>query len=426
VTRLDDRLGPVIGIITMLARGELRPEFPEITNDPQLEAIVVGLRMLAEEWVSSREELEGRTRELETLNDGLVRLADMGNLLASCDASYEAYLVLGRAARDMLGELSGAVYVYGRSRSAVALVTSWGEFPVAKTFPPADCWALRRARPHHVRALGAELPCRHVAAEDTRATMCVPLQAQGEVFGVLHLVGATADRVISPLAQRFAVAAAEACALALASIRLREALADQSAHDSLTGLYNRRYAEAALVREIAHSRRDATPLSVLMLDLDHFKRVNDEFGHDAGDTALREAARILVEGLRTSDVVSRVGGEEFVLILPGASIEAALLKADHLRDAMKRLELFHRGRRLPVLTFSAGVALYPASGATPDALLRAADVALYEAKHGGRDRTIAAGVEDTTGNATAHAGCAPEREREDPSLVPPAAIAAGS
>jgi diguanylate cyclase (GGDEF)-like protein len=158
-------------------------------------------------------------------------------------------------------------------------------------------------------------------------------------------------------------------------------------------LYNRRYAEATLVREIARAKRDRTVLSVLMLDLDHFKRVNDEFGHDAGDTALREAARILLEGLRTSDVVSRVGGEEFVLVLPGAPAAAALHKADDLREALKGLELFHRGRRLPALTFSAGVAVFPVNGVTPDALLRAADAALYEAKHGGRDRTIAASVE---------------------------------
>jgi diguanylate cyclase (GGDEF)-like protein len=393
MTSLDRRLGPVIGVITTLARGDLRPVFPEIGGDPQLEAIVVGLQMLAEELGASREELEGRTRELQRLNDGLVRLADLGNLLASCETSSEAYLVLGRAARDMFGELSGAVYLYGASRNTVALVTSWGGFAVAKTFPPADCWALRRARAHHVSALGAELACRHLGDGDPRTTICVPLLAQGEVFGVLHLVGAPGDLVMSALAQRLALAAAEACALALASIRMREALADQSAHDSLTGLYNRRYAEATLLREIARAKRDATALSVLMLDLDHFKRVNDEFGHDAGDTALREAARILIEGLRTSDVVSRVGGEEFVLVLPGAPAAAALRKADLLREALKGLELFHRGRRLPTLTFSAGVAVFPLNGATPDALLRAADVALYEAKHGGRDRTIAASVE---------------------------------
>src|SRR5207245_4385850 len=114
------------------------------------------------------------------------------------------------------------------------------------------------------------------------------------------------------------------------SIRMREKLADQSLRDALTGLYNRRYAEETLGREIARAKRDAAALSLLMLDLDHFKRFNDEFGHDAGDLALREAATALAESVRTSDVLSRVGGEEFLLILPGASIEATLQKSDRL------------------------------------------------------------------------------------------------
>lgn len=389
---VTDRLGPVIAVMTSLAKGDLHPDFPEIEDDPELQAIVLGLQMLAEELVASRAELEGRAAELETLNNGLLRLADLSNLLLSCDTSSEAYVVLGRAAREMYGQLSGAVYLFGASRNVVELVTSWGDLSVAKSFPPADCWALRRGRAHHVSVAGAELACRHTGGEGLNSAMCVPMLAQGEGLGILHLIGPPelGDRVFTPLAQRLAVAAAEACALALGSIRLREKLADQSLRDSLTGLYNRRYAEETLLREIGRAKRESAALSVLMLDLDHFKRVNDEFGHDAGDTALREAATLLAESVRTSDVVSRVGGEEFLLILPGASIEATLQKSDTLRQRLKGLELFHRGRQLPQLTFSAGAAAFPASGATPEALLRAADAALYEAKHAGRDRTAAA------------------------------------
>jgi diguanylate cyclase (GGDEF)-like protein len=392
LTGRDDRLGPVVDVIMTLAQGELRPNFPEITNDPELEAIVQGLQMLAEELIASRAELDGRTAELETLNNGLLQLANLSNLLLSCDTSSEAYVVLGRAAREMYDQLSGAVYLYGASRNVVELVTSWGDIPVAKTFPPADCWALRRGRVHHVSVSGAEPRCRHTSEGTSSSSICVPMLAQGEALGVLHMVGASelGDRVLTPVAQRLAVAAAEACALALASIRLREKLADQSLRDSLTGLYNRRYAEETLLREIARAKRDGSALSVVMLDLDHFKRFNDEFGHDAGDMALREAATVFIESVRTSDVVSRVGGEEFLLLLPGASIEAALAKVERVRDKMKGLELFHRGRRLPRLMFSAGVAGFPINGITPDALLRAADKALYEAKRAGRDQTVPA------------------------------------
>jgi diguanylate cyclase (GGDEF)-like protein len=216
--------------------------------------------------------------------------------------------------------------------------------------------------------------------------------AQGEALGILHLVGGpgTGDRMFTPLAQRLGVAAAESCALALASIRMRETLANQSLRDRLTGLYNRRYAEETLEREVDRAKREAAVFGVLMLDLDNFKRFNDEFGHDAGDVALREAATLMVESLRASDVVSRVGGEEFLLILPGASLEATLKKSDAIRKKLKGLELFHRGRRLPPVTFSAGVSAFPANGEAPEALLRAADAALYEAKHAGRDRTVSA------------------------------------
>jgi diguanylate cyclase (GGDEF)-like protein len=390
----DDRLGPIIEIITSLARSDFQPEFPEIVDDPDLEAIVLGLQMLGEELAASRAELEGRTAEMATLNHGLLQLADLSNLLLSCDTSGEAYVVLGRSVREMYGQLSGGVYLFGASRNVVELVTSWGDLQVAKTFPPGDCWALRRGRAHHVSASGAEPACRHTGDGEQKSAICVPMLAQGEALGVLHLVAAAelGDRVFTSIAQRLAVAAAESCALALASIRLREKLADQSLRDSLTGLYNRRYAEETLEREIARAKREATALSVLMLDLDHFKRFNDEFGHDAGDTALREAATILVESVRTSDVVSRIGGEEFLLLLPGASLEVALRKSETMREKLKALELFHRGRRLPPLTFSAGIAAFPGNGDTPEALLRAADTALYEAKHAGRDRTIAAGV----------------------------------
>jgi diguanylate cyclase (GGDEF)-like protein len=394
VTGSDDRLGPVVAIITSLAQGDLRPDFPDIADDPELEAIVQGLQMLAEELLASRADTEGRTAELETLNHGLLKLADLSDLLLSCDTSVEAYVVLGRAVREMYGLLSGAVYLFGASRNVVELVTSWGDLPVAKTFPPADCWALRRGRAHHVNISGAEPACRHTGDGEQKSAMCVPMLAQGEALGVLHLVGGPelGDRVFSIVAQRLAIAAAESCALALASIRLREKLADQSLRDSLTGLYNRRYAEETFEREIARAKREAAPVSVLMLDLDHFKRFNDEFGHDAGDAALREAATVLAESVRTSDVVSRVGGEEFLVLLPGASLEATLRKSEAIREKLKGLELFHRGRRLPLLTFSAGAATFPANGQTPDALLRAADGALYDAKHAGRDRTLPAGV----------------------------------
>src|ERR1700716_2301627 len=203
----DDRLSPVMAVITSLAEGNLHPLFPEIDNDPDLQAIVLGLQMLAEELIASGAELAARTADLETFNAGWVRLAELGNLLLACDTSSEAYLVLGRTARDLYGQLSGAVYLYGASRNAVALVMSLA---------------------------GAELTCRHIVAGTLGSALCVPMLAQGETLGVLHLVGGhgLGDRGITALGRRLAIAATEACALALANIRLREKVADQSLRDS--------------------------------------------------------------------------------------------------------------------------------------------------------------------------------------------------
>jgi len=134
----DNRLGPIIDVITSLARGDFQPEFPDVVDDPDLAAIVLGLQMLGDELAASRVKLDGRTAEMETLNNGLLRLADLSNLLLSCDTSSEAYVVLGRAVRDMYSQLSGGVYLFGASRNVVELVTSWGDLPVATTFPPTD------------------------------------------------------------------------------------------------------------------------------------------------------------------------------------------------------------------------------------------------------------------------------------------------
>jgi diguanylate cyclase (GGDEF)-like protein len=187
-----------------------------------------------------------------------------------------------------------------------------------------------------------------------------------------------------------AVAAAEQCALALANVRLREKLAVQSVRDPLTGLYNRRFAEESITREIARAQRESKPLTLVILDLDGFKSFNDEYGHDGGDAALRAAATLLVESIRTSDVAARLGGDEFLLVLPGATVESAIAKCDFIRVHLRLQDVHHRGRRLPPITLSAGAAGFPIHGSNGDALLRAADSALYASKHAGRDRVMAA------------------------------------
>jgi diguanylate cyclase (GGDEF)-like protein len=151
-------------------------------------------------------------------------------------------------------------------------------------------------------------------------------------------------------------------------------------------LFNRRYLEESVERELSRAQRRATPLSVVMLDIDHFKRFNDTFGHQVGDEVLKQVAHVLSTEIRTSDLACRFGGEEFTLILPDAEAGDAARRADHIRQAIAQLPVSSEGKTYGQVTVSFGVASYPVHGSTLDQLIEAADAALYQAKSAGRNR----------------------------------------
>ncbi len=167
-------------------------------------------------------------------------------------------------------------------------------------------------------------------------------------------------------------------------------LRELSIRDPLTGLFNRRYLEETLDRELRRVERKRLPLGIIMLDIDHFKRFNDTHGHAAGDLLLRRVGKSLKENTRVADIACRYGGEEFILILPEASLEVTRRRADHVREDVKRLRIHFDDKILDIVTLSLGVAVFPINGSTKAAVLRAADVALYQAKREGRDRVIVA------------------------------------
>ena len=173
--------------------------------------------------------------------------------------------------------------------------------------------------------------------------------------------------------------------------RLQEqaiSLQEQAISDPLTGLYNRRYLGEFLPRELARSGRNATPVAVMLIDLDRFKRINDSYGHEAGDIVLTAVGNLLKSSVRGSDIACRYGGEEFALILPETGTEIAARRAEDIRVAISGLHLIHAGRPLGGITASFGIALFPNHALDADDLLRVADVALYAAKGAGRNRAI--------------------------------------
>jgi diguanylate cyclase (GGDEF)-like protein len=252
---------------------------------------------------------------------------------------------------------------------------------------------VRRGHAHNGNRNSSPIPCSHLKPAESPNAFCIPLTAQGEIFGILvllrnqgklHLVGDVPPNAMAKT-RRMGAAVAEQMALTLANLRLRSALRDQAIRDPLTGLFNRRYLQETLERELQRAVRKDRPVSVMMLDLDHFKRCNDEFGHEAGDAVLRAVGEFLRNRTRTEDIACRYGGEEFVVILPEASQEHAFQRAQQIREGIKRLEIKHQPRLNPI-TVSIGLACSSSILFDSTHLLEAADAALYQAKRDGRDR----------------------------------------
>jgi diguanylate cyclase (GGDEF)-like protein len=332
---------------------------------------------------ASQERLEQRSRELDLQNR-------MSELLQACVTEDEAYGVVGRFGGQFFPNGSGAVFVMTASRNMVEARATWASTPSPDwtIFKPDECWALRRGRMHLVDSTTTGLLCSHLPQPAPPAYLCIPLIAQGESLGVLYL-GAGVDGAAWPEAsQRLASTVSDQLGLAVANLKLRETLRNQSIRDPLTSLFNRRYLEETLERELRRAERSRGTLGVVMMDLDLFKQFNDTFGHDIGDTLLRDFGRLLQSTVRGGDVACRYGGEEFMLILPEADIETTRQRADRIREAAKHLFVAHRGHSVGSVTISAGVAAYPEHGTTGETLVSAADAALYRAKNAGRDRIV--------------------------------------
>jgi diguanylate cyclase (GGDEF)-like protein len=394
----EDRIAIVVDLLTRLASGDLAARAETSGADDEIDAVLVGINMLAEDLEASRGELEqrvlDRTAQLERLNRDVMQLAELGNLLAACTDVEEAFEVIEQSLQRMFRGLSGAVYLFRASRNLLEVKVTWGDVTAPKAVTTDECWALRRGQRHVVNSDDGGLSCRHVR-QRTGGSVCIPMSANGETTGLLHLIGNDLqsnrpERYLTAPKQQLAVAVSEQIALALANLGLRETLRLQALRDPLTGLYNRRFVEDWIDREVNRADHAGQSLGVIMADVDHFKRVNDVHGHDAGDRLLKAVADAIRGCVRAGDVPSRYGGEEFLVLVPGIDHETLTIRANELRTAVSRVRLEHRGTPLPELTLSAGIALYPGHGVKAAEVIEAADAALYTAKRTGRDRVVSA------------------------------------
>jgi diguanylate cyclase (GGDEF)-like protein len=372
-----------------------------------LRTLATAAARVAEGDFSQRVELAD-SREMAHVSHGFNRMAGrlaerqrqgalldrLTRALQGCQDSEEAFTVAEGYVSKMLSNTTGAVAVYRSSRDHLTPAFRWpaesGRVDADHAvFDPDDCLSLRSGYPYHFARAEGDPACRHFPLGGAEEGLCIPMMDRGEALGVLSLEPLEGTAVDEQTRQ-LATVLAETLSLSVGNLRLREALRSQSIRDPLTGLYNRRFLDETLDRELSRSRRTGHPLSLVVFDIDHFKRFNDNWGHDAGDAVLVTLANAMREQAREMDLVCRLGGEEFIVVLPRTSLDDALLVAERMREIAATMPIRHRGQLLEGVTISLGVAAYPGHADQSEALIREADQALYRAKRGGRDRVESA------------------------------------
>jgi diguanylate cyclase (GGDEF)-like protein/PAS domain S-box-containing protein len=333
-----------------------------------------------EAWVN---ELEHRAREMSLLSE----LADM---LRACHTTDEAYSVIARIAQQIFPSLSGALYVITSSRNLVQMAAFWGKSPSPeRTFVPDECWSLRRGRMHWVEDIRSGLLCKHLQTPPPTTYLCVPMMAQSEALGFLHLAQDGIGRIVDAQ-QRLAVAMAEHIAMALSNLRLHETLRSQSIRDPMTGLFNRRFMEESLELELRRATRGQNTLGIIMVDMDRFRDFNQTYGREAGDSALRELGTLLQANVRKEDIACRFAGQRFAVIMPQGTLDVTHQRAAMLLELARGLHVKLRSQVVGNLQFSLGVSVFPQHGRTVDSILRAAEAALQRAKEAGGDQVVTA------------------------------------
>jgi diguanylate cyclase (GGDEF)-like protein len=332
--------------------------------------------------------------ERHQLNRETRLLSDLNEWLQCCNSLGELYQMVAEFLGRLLPTCAGSLYIYANSRDVLESAKAWNGGKIMPAMHPDDCWGLRRGRPYTFGENEIDFPCAHVEPSVSSEYCCIPILAHGETIGLLNLEfggahrsdGEKPDRAAVSEQRRLGLICAEQISLAIANVKLRDQLRDQSIRDVLTGLFNRRFMLETCRREFSRAARNGQKISVLSIDVDHFKKYNDNHGHDAGDMVLRAVGNCLENLFRNEDIPCRFGGEEFVVILPGADAPAAARRAEKLRSKIEAIVVRYLEKDLPRITVSIGVAVFPEAGDTPQAVLKAADKALYRAKEKGRNR----------------------------------------
>jgi len=331
------------------------------------------------------QQLAEKVATLETWHEQRMKLGQMNEFLQACIAIEEAQPVLSDLLPKLFPQTHGVVYLTNNSNNSLNAIAAWGLPHSGNHFEPDQCWALRRSNAHIVNSAVCDLYCTHTEHKSClTSTLCQPMIAKGKTLGMLYLRFDNSDEV-NELVQELAETVAQNIAMSFANLTLQKELRYQSLRDPLTGLFNRRYLQESLEKELDRANRKQQFVGLMMLDIDHFKRFNDTYGHSAGDYVLQMVANYLISETRHYDIVCRYGGEELILVMPDASIENIIVRAEEIRSRINRLQLQHDGKNLESVSVSIGISCFPDDSTKADDLIRVADKALYAAKEAGRN-----------------------------------------
>lgn len=380
VVRLSD-------VVNRLAAQDFAVDPPEYDQIDEIGDMAQALRVFRENGIERQRLEEERNADIALR----ALLSRMTQRMQGCETIKALERVIESFMPEILPGLAGRLYVFDDSRNALVKACSWLN-PVhsRSEFPPTACWGIQRSDLHRPRGTAIDIPCEHLDRDSTLDTICLPLIAQRTSLGLLYLeprqdISQPALMVVEIYLKMLA----ENISLALGNLRLRAALQDMAMADALTGLANRRHLDSVLETRAREAEANGKPISCLMVDVDHFKRFNDSFGHEAGDAVLRAMGAILKHSTRESGVAFRYGGEEFLLLMPELNSEQAFERAYEIQARVRALRVRHGDRDLGALTASFGLATAPDNCGFAK-LVETADAALYRAKETGRDRIVVA------------------------------------
>ncbi|SFO03711.1 diguanylate cyclase [Sphingomonas sp. OK281] len=381
------RLSDVIG---RLAAQDYDAEPPKYERIDEIGDMAKALQVFRENGIE-RQRLEQERDVDRAVRDLLSRMTQR---MQGCDTVAELETVVSRFVPKVAPHLAGCLFLLDTTRNVYVAGCSWLD-PAHSTveFSPFACWGVRRGAAHRPSGDAFDVPCDHIVGDALPDSVCLPLVGQNGMLGLLYFERRddtdrpTLDQV--GLNDVYLQMLAENIGLALDNLRLREALRSLAMADPLTMLPNRRQLDDVLARTLVDAERNGTPVSCAMIDIDHFKRFNDDHGHDAGDAVLRAVGATLKDAVRDANLVFRYGGEEFLLLLPGLTADVAADRAEDIRARIGAMRVQYEGRDLGPVTVSIGVAGAPLH-ADWQSVVQTADAALFRAKQAGRNRVLPA------------------------------------